>query len=98
MDDASVRQDQGSTKGWHPFQIDRISSQAAVAELGQAALDGSSVEFVFDLAMRLVQRALGVERAWILRRLEGGATARLVAHIGCDEIADCAIISCDADT
>ncbi len=98
MDNASVRQDQGSTARWRPPQIDRISSQAAVAELGQAALDGSSVEFVFDMAMQLVQRALGVERAWILKRLEGGATSRLVAHFGWEEIAEGAIISCDADT
>ncbi len=98
MDNASVRQDQGSTTGWHPPQIDRISSQAAVAELGQAALDGSSVEFVFDLAMHLVQRALGIERAWILKRLVGGATSQLVAQIGWEEVAEGAVIACDADT
>lgn len=98
MNNASVRQDQGSTSGWHPLQIDRISSQAAVAELGQAALDGSGVEFVFDLAMQLVQRALGIERAWILKRLEGGSSTTVVAQVGWDELAEGAIISCEANT
>ena len=98
MDNASVRQNQGSTAGWHPMQINRISSQAAVAELGQAALDGSSVEFVFDLAMQLVQRALGVERAWILKRLEGGSFTTLVAQVGWDALAEGAIIPCGSDT
>lgn len=99
MDYAAVRQDQGSTTGWHPPQIDRMSSQAAVAELGQAALDGSSVELVFDLAVQLVHRALGVEYSWILTQLEPGNEAIVVTQIGWEHHLDQgSVVSCDSNT
>ncbi len=67
---------------WSRDQLDPISSQAAVAELGQAALDGSSIEYVFQRAMELVGRALGVEFGWILEPTGAGSKAIVANEIG----------------
>jgi len=63
-------------------QMDPISSQAAVAELGKAALAGSSTDHVFERALELVHRALGVEFGWILETTGSGTHATVAKTIG----------------
>ncbi|MBK5268365.1 MAG: GAF domain-containing sensor histidine kinase [Acidimicrobiia bacterium] len=59
-----------------------LSPQAAVAELGQAALGGMAMENVLDLAVMLACEALNVEYAMILHQPAHGARLVVAAAHG----------------
>src|SRR5207302_4626454 len=60
----------------------RISQQAAVAELGVAALEGAEVGTLMDEAVSIVARTLGVELCEVLELSPGRERARAPRKIG----------------
>ncbi len=62
--------------------VDRMSQQAAVAELGEAALSGLGVDHVFHLAVDLIREVLSVEYVKILHQRAPNEPLILVAGRG----------------
>ena len=93
-----VRDDQGRVVRWFGTitEIDdrrrtegqlrsRLCQQAAVAELGRAALNGHDLQRLNDLAVRKVTECLDVPLAKVLELSDDGLRLRLVAGVGWPE-------------
>lgn len=63
----------------------RARQHAAVAALGQAAIEGQSLSSLFDETVRLVAETLQVEVVGILECPQGGGNCRLQASLGWPE-------------
>ncbi|MDQ3399069.1 MAG: PAS domain S-box protein, partial [Deinococcota bacterium] len=60
----------------------RARQQAAVAELGQVALDGATLDALFERAVTLTAQTLEVAYCKVLELLPGGEKVRLRAGVG----------------
>src|ERR1700689_1839226 len=71
------------------------SQQEAVSQLGQEGLAGAEVVELFDLAVQLVARTLGVDLGAIFEWQPDGDKLRLVAGIGWNEGSVGAVVDAD---
>lgn len=63
----------------------RIQQQEALSQLGQYALEASSIQAFLNSALDIVQKSLSVEYIRIMELLEGGEAVKLIAASGWDK-------------
>ncbi|MFA9459995.1 PAS domain S-box protein [Thiohalorhabdus methylotrophus] len=76
----------------------RLRQQAVVAELGEMALRGASLQTLFEEAVQGLREVLDVDYAKVLKNQPVSGTARLVAGVGWDWTAEGMAVSTGLDS